>query len=307
MAYINLYESYNNKRRKFGVNDANRFRDSYVEAVNMVYAELNDQVFQNQTLEYIGSFDDIIDERLFSFTSLTFDSPSIAAMESREFWSISYDFERTSDTNGLTDTIVDDASNVVLSIADGVFSVVGASVSATATIPSVDTFTLTFASTSEGCSLEVNGAEVALAYTVGDSETAQGIGAITSRVINGVSGYTLNRTSFNSDGMLLMNFLLNEGTGTSVSDEVSAFNGGTAYVGTLVSPVWKQVYIQPSSGLDSQYRSVFDMGIDYHLQDGGEWAIENEAERERKWYSRGIPMARNVLQNNTTYTNPLGI
>jgi hypothetical protein len=49
------------------------------------------------------------------------------------------------------------------------------------------------------------------------------------------------------------------------------------------------------------------MGLDYHLQDGGEWALEPEPERERKWYGRGIKDARNIFQQTTTYTSPLGV
>jgi hypothetical protein len=271
---------------------------------------LNDQVFRNQTVGYIGSFDDVIDSRLFSMTTLSYDTTlATVAMGEREFWSAQWDLERTSATNGMTDTIDDDASNVVLSIANGVFSIVGDAVSATGTLPITDeTFTLAFESSATGNVLTVNGASVDLTYTLGDAETTQAIGGINSRVISALSGFFLLRVSFNSAGALINNFLLNEeslktGETAILLDEVNAYE----MTGVPDPLVWKTVYIEPSSGLDSQYRSPLDMGLDYHLQDGGEWAIEPESERERKWYTRGIPMARNILSNNTTYKGPLGI
>lgn len=304
MSTINLYEAYKHKLNKFGLNDSARFQDSFVEAVNLVNAELNDQVFQNQTLGYIDSFDDVIDERLISFNTLTFGAgvgESTEAMGSREFWAAEWDLEKTSATNGMTDTIDDDVSNVVMSITNGVFSVVGDAVSATATIPTIDTFALRFESTASGNALLVDGDAVALTYTLGDAETSQGIGAITSRIISGFTGYTLNKTRFLSASTLILNFLINEGTGTALVDEVESFSATLS-----ANPVWTTVYIEPSSGLDSQYRAVLNMGLDYHLQDGGEWAIEPEIERERKWYTRGIRQARNIFQQNTTYSNTLG-
>jgi len=105
MANINLYDAYNQKRRKFGVNDTPRFRDSFVDAVNLTYAEMNDMVFQSEVLSSIGSFDDVIDDRLAAFTTLTFDAGSNTAIGNREFWSAEYNFERLSDTNSFTDTI----------------------------------------------------------------------------------------------------------------------------------------------------------------------------------------------------------
>jgi hypothetical protein len=58
---INLYDAYNQKRRKFGLNDSARFRSSFVDAVNFSFSELNNLVFQAETLGSIGSFDDVID------------------------------------------------------------------------------------------------------------------------------------------------------------------------------------------------------------------------------------------------------
>ena len=107
---------------------------------------------------------------------------------------------------------------------------------------------------------------------------------------------------FLSSATAIYDFLINEGgTSTTLTDEIGS------YTATVASPVWEIAYIEPSSGLDQLYVSPFDMGLDYHLQDGGEWAIEAEPERERKWYSRGIQNARNTFQNTTTYSNPLGI
>jgi len=63
MANINLYDTYNKKRRKFGVNDSTRFQESFVEAVNLTYGEMNNLVFQANTLAPINSFDDVIDKR----------------------------------------------------------------------------------------------------------------------------------------------------------------------------------------------------------------------------------------------------
>jgi hypothetical protein len=302
MSTINLYESYKQKTRKFGVNDSSRFRESYVEAVNLVYAELNDQVFRNQTVGYIGSFDDVIDERLSSFLTMTFDATSNAAISDREFWAIEYDLERKSNTNGFTDTITDAPSDVVISILSNTFNIAGDTVIATAELPDVNVFKLKIESTKDGMKLYVDGDIIPLVFTGGDETTTQKIGTATPHVISGVTGYDLLHTRFLSAGTVIYDFLINEGTGTALADAV----GG--YIATLDgSAVWEDRYIEPSSGLDSQYRSPLDMGLDYHLQDGGEWAIEPESERERKWYTRGIPMARNILSNNTTYKGPLGI
>ena len=102
MANINLYDAYNKKRRKFGVNDSTRFQGSFVDAVNLTYGEINNLVFQADTLQPIGSFDDVIDNRLASFGTITFTAgvgQSNPAISDREFWSVEYDFERLSNTN----------------------------------------------------------------------------------------------------------------------------------------------------------------------------------------------------------------
>ena len=67
MSTINLWEEYNSKVRKFGINDLDRFRDSFLDAVNLTYADLNAEVFQGETLGYINSFDDVIDNRRRSY------------------------------------------------------------------------------------------------------------------------------------------------------------------------------------------------------------------------------------------------
>ena len=187
MTTINLYEAYGSKRRKFGVNDAERFRSAFVDAVNLVYAEINDQVFQNQTLDYIGSFNDIIDTRLAKFTNMTFDAASGGpneAIQSREFWSVEYDLELTSATNGFTDTITDDGSNVVISVANGVLSVVGNTVGASAELPTADTYSIEFESYTGGNRLFINGAEYSMTYTDGDADTTQAIGEVSAHVIS---------------------------------------------------------------------------------------------------------------------------
>jgi hypothetical protein len=310
MANINLYDAYNQKRRKFGLNDSARFRSSFVDAVNFSFSELNNLVFQAETLGSIGSFDDVIDERLASFTSMTFDTLADDAISGREFWSIEHTFERLSNTNGFTDTITDGAGTIILSITNGVFSIdgTGATVKATATIPDLDTFTLRFESTSEGTALLVNGDTVSLTYTDGDEDTTQSIGAVTSRVMNGVTGYVLNQTRFLSSATAIYDFFMNfDSLKTATTDTLVDAIGSYDLVGLPDPLVWETVYIEPSSGLSTRYKAVLDMGLDYHLQDGNEWAIEPEAERERKWYGRGIKDARNIFQQTTTYTSPLGV
>ena len=301
MANINLYDTYNKKRRKFGVNDSTRFQESFVEAVNLTYGEINNLVFQANTLAPIDSFDDVIDNRLASFTDITLDSSADVAISDNEFWSAEYDFERLSNTNGFVDTI-NDGADIIISIASGVLTVNDATnVVGTLTLPDLDTFTLRVESHSGGNKVLINGDEYGLTYTTGDADTTIAIGTVATHIISATTGYTLNKMRFLSSATALYDFLINEGTGATLTDEIAS------YTATITDPVWKTVYIEPSSGLDQLYVSPFDMGLDYHLQDGGEWAIEAEPERERKWYGRGIQNARNTFQNNTTYSNPLGI
>ena len=301
MANINLYDTYNKKRRKFGVNDSTRFQESFVEAVNLTYGEMNNLVFQANTLAPINSFDDVIDKRLASFTTITMDSDADVAISDNEFWSAEYDFERLSDTNGFVDTI-NDGADIIISISNGVLTVNDfGNVVGTLTIPDENTFTLVVESSSTGNRVIINDDEQGLTYTTGDADTSIPIETVATHVISATTGYTLNRMRFLSSATALYDFLINEGTGTTLTDEIAS------YTATIVGQVWKTVYIEPSSGLDQLYVSPFDMALDYHLQDGGEWAIEAEPERERKWYSRGIQNARNTFQNTTTYSNPLGI
>lgn len=324
MANIDLYSVYNAKRRKFGVNDSDRFRSSFVEAVNTAFAEFNSEVFQDETLSFIDSFDDIIDSRA-DFTSLTFDSNSNAVCSDRDYWAVEYRLERKSSTNGLTDTIAD-GSNVTISIADGVLSLNGSAVGLTADLPDVDKMTILISSSSSGIRILVNSdeidtdsssetitldtipdlswvpnLEIVPAYTTSDGTDPQPIGTITSRVINGISGFTVVGTAFYSARSKVLDFEINEGTGTTVTDLINS------YTATLVSPTWHTAYVTNSCALDSQYSSPFSMAVEYHLQEGGEWAIEPIDDRERKWYGRGVRQARATYQNNTTYTNPLGV
>lgn len=300
MANINLYDAYLSKLRKFGVNDSSRFQGSFVDAVNNVYAEMNDQVFQAETLSMIDSFDDIVDNRL-EFTSLTFDAAANTAISGNEFWTAEWEIERRSDTNGMTDTITDDASNVVFTILNGVFSVAGSNISASYTLDDADSLAIKFISDSEGNHLYVNGEEKTMTYTTGAETDTQSIGTVSAHVINGFTGLSLKRLRFLTPETLTYEFLINEGTGSTLTDEVNSYDI------TVVGGSWEKVYVEPSSSLSSRYKSPFDMGLDYHLQDGGEWAIEPESERERKWYGRGIRQARNIYQQTTTYSNPLGI
>jgi hypothetical protein len=301
MANINLYDSYNKKRRKFGVNNSTRFQDSFVEAVNLTYGEMNNLVFQAETLAQINSFDDVIDNRLASFTTITLDASANIAISDNEFWSAEYDFERLSDTNGFVDTI-NDGADIIISIANGVLTVndVG-NVVGTLTLPDLNTFTLVVESNSTGNRVLINGDDYGLTYTTGDDETSIPIGTVATHVISATTGYTLNRMRFLSSATALYDFLINEGTGGTLTDEIAN------YTAAIASEVWKTVYIEPSSGLSTLYVAPFDMAMDYHLQDGGEWAIEAEPERERKWYNRGVQNARNTFQNTTPYSNPLGI
>jgi hypothetical protein len=298
---INLYDSYNKKRRKFGVNNSTRFQDSFVEAVNLTYGEMNNLVFQAETLAQINSFDDVIDNRLASFTTITLDASANIAISDNEFWSAEYDFERLSDTNGFVDTI-NDGADIIISIANGVLTVndVG-NVVGTLTLPDLNTFTLVVESNSSGNKVVINDSEYDLTYTTGDADTSIPIGTVGTHVISATTGYTLNRMRFLSSATALYDFLINEGTGSTLTDEIAN------YTAAIVDEVWKTVYIEPSSGLSTLYVAPFDMAMDYHLQDGGEWAIEAEPERERKWYNRGVQNARNTFQNTTPYSNPLGI
>jgi hypothetical protein len=265
---------------------------------------MNNLVFQADTLAPINSFDDVIDNRLASFTTITLDASANIAISDNEFWSAEYDFERLSDTNTFVDTI-DDGADIILSITNGVFSIVdGVALNATVELPDLNTFKLVFESNSDGNRLLVNDVEYGMTYTAGDAETTISIGTAdptTGHIISATTGYTLNRMRFLSSATALYDFLINEGTGSTLTDEIANY---TALIDT---PVWKTVYIEPSSGLNVRYVAPFNAAIDYHLQEGNEWALENEPDRERRWYKRGVQNARNTFQNTTTYSNPLGI
>lgn len=325
MANINLYDIYTQKRRKFGVNDSSTYQESFVEAVNLTFQELNAEVFQASTLERIASFKDVIDSRLDLFTTITFDSDCEKIMSGREFWAIEYALERKSDTNGFTDTITDDASNVVITITDGVLYFAGDTLAFEVTLPDYDNIRILIASTKSGNVVLINNEDVAdvttsdislydvpdidwipdvevvPSLTIGDSETTQGIGTVSARVISGVSGWSLRSTAFYSSKTKLLDFLIKEGTGATLTDGINGYDA------TVVGGTWIKAYIEDSCELDERYHSPLSMGIEYHLQDGRQWAIDPDGDWERKWYLRGIPMAREIYRQNTTYRNPLGI
>ena len=301
--YINLYDLYKRKLRKFGRTEENSlFEDSFVDSVNLVYSELNEKVFQANLLDPIGSFDSIIDNRLAKFTTLTYKDASNVndAISDREYWSVEYEFERMSATNGFTDTITDDASNVVISILDNTVSIVGDTVQASGDLSSApDVFKLTFVSDTDGNRVIVNDDSIGMVYTTGDEQTTQKIGEVSSHVVSGVSGLEVLRSRFLSAGTLVYDYLINEGSGALLTDEVAD------YTADLIDQVWEKRYIEPSTGLDERYRSPMEYGIDWHLQDGGQWALEDDSDREVKWYGRGIRAARNTYQQLTTYKSPL--
>jgi hypothetical protein len=302
MPNINLYDIYNRKRNKFGILDSTNFQDYFVDSVNLVYSEYNEKVFEASALEPIGSFDDIIDTRLAKFTDITFDATSDLAIGDRQFWSIEWDLERTSAINGITDTITDGSGPITLKVLNNIFSIVSSVITASATIPEADLYTIKFESNSKGTQLFVNGDEVGMTYTGGDAETAQPIAVVASHVIDGASGFELLKTRFLTAGTLVYSFDINEETvATNLTDDVAS------YIGTLTGQQWDTRYIEPSTSLDFRYRSSFEMGLDYHIQDGGQFGLEPESERERKWYGRGIRSAREVYSQQTPYISPLNI
>jgi hypothetical protein len=328
MPAINLYESYKNKTRKFGVNDSPRFRDSFAEAVNLVHSELNDQVFGEGILPMLTSFDDVIDKRLAAFSSLAFDAGHRASIGGREFWSVEYSFEVLSSTNGFTDTILlSDATEIKFSILNGVFSISSPFMNASAELPATTSMILLFSSNRLGNRLLLGGGLLGLehppepeilltaipgldwdvdldmipGYTSGSSASTISIGTVAGRSFSGISGLEMKRTRFYSAESIIADFRMSEGTGTEIIDSVSGDKG------VVSGGRWIELYTGIPGLLDERYRSVLDMGLDYHLQDGGEWAIEPDQERERKWYVRGIRMGRTIHQSMTAYHGPLGI
>ncbi len=298
---INLYDLYKRKARKYGVNDSQEtFKETFVDAVNLTYSEMNEKVFQANTLEMIGSFDDVIDDRLASFTTITHDDSDVA-VGGREYWAAEYEFERTSGTNTFTDTFAVTGNNVVLSITNGVFAVTNTGVVVgTADISTHDVFKLRYESTSEGNALLIDGDEVGLTYTTGDASTPVVLGTITSHEVSATTGLELTRMRFLSLGTVVYDFLVREG---AVANEITDMVAG--YTASLVGQVWEERYVEPSTGLDERYRASLEYGLDWHLQDGGVWGLEDDGDRERKWYRRGIQAARNATQQLTTYVSPL--
>lgn len=324
MAYINLYDIYGQKRRKFGVNDSSTFQESFVDAVNLAFSEFNAEVFQASTLDPLGSFKDVIDQRLDLFTTITFDSDCESVMSNREYWAVEYAFERKSATNTFTDTITDGASNVVVTISNGLLTIAGDTLAYSVDLPDVDNYRILISSNKSGNRILINDEEMSEStniislddipdldwipdleliptHTLGDSTTTQKIGTVTARVISGITGLSLRSTAFYSSKTKLLNFDIDEGTGTALTDSINS------YTATVVGEAWRVAYIEDSCVLDKKYSPPFSMAVEYHLQDGGQWAIEPDGDRERKWYGRGVPMAREIYRQNTTYQNPLGI
>lgn len=329
MPAINLYEAYHSKRRKFGVNDSPRFRESFAEAVNLVHSELNAQVFGEGILPMLSSFDDVIDKRLGAFTKIAFDEGHRLAIGGREYWSVEYDFEVLSATNSFTDTmILSSMDSIVLKVENGVFSIASPDASATAQLPETDAaITILFSSNRSGNRLLVNSGGVGLAhadssdilltdipeldwvpdldiipgYSAGTTESTVKIGTVTSRELTGISGLELKRTRFYSASSIHADFHMSEGTGSEIVDSVAGNKG------VVTGGRWMEVYSGLPGLLGETYRSVFNMGLDYHLQDGGEWAIEPDVERERKWYMRGMRMARDIRHSIEGVSGPLGI
>ena len=332
MANINLYELYNNKRRKFGVNDSSRYQGAFVEAVNHAFATFNSEIFQADTLEYIQDFNDIISQRLASFTQLAFDDGEnmFAAMSGREYWAVEYHLERKNSTNTFTDTITDNASNVVIAIADDELTITGDSVVLTATLPDANSFRLLINSSASGIRILTDDTDLGVQITedsgislddvpdldwvpdlevipsLGDTDTPQPIGTVSARVIDGVAGFELISTAFYSSKTKLFEFLLNEATGTTVNSvEYMGATNSEGYSATLTAPKWITTYVEESCGLDRKYYPYFDSCIEYYLQQGGEWAIEPDVQAEGRM-RRNIRNARNKYNTDSTYTGIYG-
>lgn len=305
MGNINLYNTYLGKLRKYGLYTSDRFSSAFVDAVNRTYAELNDLVFGSDTLEFIDSFDDIIDKRV-TFTDITMSADCDVATGPRTCWTIEWSIDRNYSVNTFKDLITDDftSTQLVFSITDNVFTVYRAGVvGLSCPLPEQDKFTLKVVSSNDGMAIYADDVALDLTVTTGDATTPHAIGIVASHVISDVLNIQLLRTRFLSSSSLIYDYPLNALTGTGVDELVDLVAG---YVATATGEAITTVYVEPSSGLDKRYTAVFDLGLDYHLQDGGEWAIEPESERERKWYMRGIQNARNIMQNTTTYVGMLG-
>lgn len=283
---INLYQKYKDLIRKFGFMDSQRFRDSFVTAVNDVYSEFNEKVFEANTLSPISSFDDIIDNRLVKFTDITFDAAPNEAIQNREFWTLEYELERTSETNGFSD-ITDGGVSVV--IANGVISVGAVS----AELPSVDIYRISVSSSSEGLTVMVNDSSLIT------DENSVPLGAVSSHVISGVSGFELLKTRFLTSESVVYCFDLNDEE-SPLLDDVNGFEA------VITGDQWDTRYVEPTTGLDFRYSVPFSAGLQFHLQDGGEWSIEPDQATEVRWYVRGIRSARTAYQQMTTYVGPQG-
>ena len=313
MANINLYDMYKRKLRKYGLNDSTRFRDAFVDAVNYSYNELNSQVFESVLVSPIGTFEEVIDTRLTSFTSITLttDADLLTAIGSRETWALEYEFEITNSTNTFKDNIVISLGSVavVVEITDNVLSLSvdnDTTVAATYTLATT-TPKIKFSFDEDGNSLLIDGSAVTMTYTTGTSATPVPLGVINTWVISDTTGMIFKRYAGYSEETKIFEFPLDD-DGATVYDLVQGVaTRADGYTGDVVAGVWDNYYIESSSTLAEKYSTVLNAGLDFHLQDGGEWGLEPDVERERKWYGRGIKDGRAIYKQDVTYVNPLGI
>ena len=306
MADINLYNMYNRKLRKYGLNDSTRFQDAFVDAVNYSYNELNSQVFESVLVSPIGTFEEVIDTRLTSFTTIEMangSDTSDEALSNRGLFTLEYDLELLDETHSFIDTITYDTNKEFgvsiddfnIDISD---SVSGLSMNYDFTDTSVK-FKVVF--DEDGNTLYVNGTAVTPTYAlVSTSATTVLIEAIDSHIMSTQTAAILKRHRALSPETVIYDFLLDDDSAT-VTDSVGS------YEGTVADGVWNTYYIKPSSSLDEKYSTVLNAGLDFHLQDGGEWGLEPDVERERKWYGRGIKDGRTIYRQDVTYVNPLGL
>jgi len=306
MANINLYDMYKRKLRKYGLNDSPRFQDAFVDAVNYSYNELNSQVFESVLVSPIGTFEEVIDTRLTSFSTIEMangSDTSDEALSNRGLFTLEYDLELLDETHSFIDTITYDTNKEFgvsiddfnIDISD---SVSGLSMNYDFTDTSVK-FKVVF--DEDGNTLYVNGTAVTPTYAlVSTSATTVLIEAIDSHIMSTQTAAILKRHRALSPETVIYDFLLDDDSAT-VTDSVGS------YEGTVADGVWNTYYIKPSSSLDEKYSTVLNAGLDFHLQDGGEWGLEPDVERERKWYGRGIKDGRTIYRQDVTYVNPLGL
>lgn len=307
MPNINLYDLYNNKLRKLGYSSSTTLQESFVEAVNNVYADLNSMVFQAQSLSYINDFDDVIENRLRSFAGIvTAGARSVSdVISDRKYWSLEVWVERTDDNISGTDTLIEIGpysirlSGTGLSVSTDGASLLPGYIKGTATLPSDNSFSLKLESHSGGNRILFNGEEVEIVYTGGDADTVLDTGASADFSIL-FDGIVYRRIVFSSSMARLLDFPMNEGEGLVLTDSIA---GATLGVNEPYS--WELVYVNVAGGLDNSYLSVINSGIDYYLQEGGQWAMEDIGDRERKWFGRSIPQARMIHNATQSFYSPL--